>query len=587
MSTPGRGDLGDEGQGIILTDAHVVCCDPLDTIVDTVGIRAGRIVATGDMSSVADAMGDGCRVVGLDGATVIPGLIDTHPHLMGFALVAEPLVDLADAVDHHDIGTRIAAKAAETPPGEWVMTTPVGEAHYFLRRSYRDLTEGEIPDRRVLDRAAPDHPVFVQAWAPVTPNVCAFNSRALDLLGIDHTTPDRVENVWIEKDADGEPTGRLHGSVTNYYNGDPFMESLLLQVPIFQLGLIGQATTRAMRAYNALGVTTVYEGHTMDFPLLDAYRALRADGELSVRVLCAPDAILVGIPGIGPFSQEQLLARLEQAAATVDRTDDLLRFDGVTVGRAGPCGPGWVLLREPYRGPYGEPTSGRSFVTLDEAGYIIDFCASRGLRLNMMVLGNGELDGWLEQLEKLDGPPATGDRPWIVQHAAVVEPDQIERLAALEIDLTASMSFSWGKGDLFAERVGEHILEHLVPLQRLLDAGLRVGCGSDWGPKNAFEHMALAVEPYYAGSGRKGATPGIARHAALHGWTRGAADVLCWEGIGSIVPGNHADVTIVDQDPVTCPLDRLPDTTVLATLLGGHQVSGTALDGVPTPTRSR
>jgi hypothetical protein len=99
--------------------------------------------------------------------------------------------------------------------------------------------------------------------------------------------------------------------------------------------------------------------------------------------------------------------------------------------------------------------------------------------------------------------------------------------------------------------------------------------------------MALAVEPYYAGSGRKAATPGIARHAALHGWTRGAADVLCWEGIGSIVPGNHADVTIVDQDPVSCPLDRLPDTTVLATLLGGHQVSGTPLDGVPTSTGSR
>jgi predicted amidohydrolase YtcJ len=339
----------------------VVCCDPLDTIVDTVGIRAGRIVATGDMGSVADAMGDGCRVVGLDGATVIPGLIDTHPHLMGFALVAEPLVDLADAVDHHDIGTRIAAKAAETPPGEWVMTTPVGEAHYFLRRSYRDLTEGEIPDRRVLDRAAPDHPVFVQAWAPVTPNVCAFNSRALALLGIDRTTPDRVENVWIEKDADGEPTGRLQGSVTNYYNGDPFMESLLLQLPLFQLGLLGQATTRAMRAYNALGVTTVYEGHTMDFPLLDAYRALRADGELSVRVLCAPDAIPVGIPGYGPLSREQLLARLEQAAAAVDRTDDLLRFDGVTVGRGGPCGSGWVLLGSRIGAPTASPpAAGRS-----------------------------------------------------------------------------------------------------------------------------------------------------------------------------------------------------------------------------------
>jgi predicted amidohydrolase YtcJ len=88
--------------------------------------------------------------------------------------LAEPLVDLSDAVDHTDMVKRVASKARVTPPSEWIMTTPVGEAHYVLRvRSFRDLTEGELPTRHVLDRATAEHPVVIQAWAPTTPNVMA------------------------------------------------------------------------------------------------------------------------------------------------------------------------------------------------------------------------------------------------------------------------------------------------------------------------------------------------------------------------------------------------------------------------------
>src|SRR6185295_14933894 len=116
-----------------------------------------------------------------------------------------------------------------------------------------------------------------QAWAPVIPNVCALNSAGLAALGIGRDTPARVENVWIEKDGDGEPTELLTGSVNNYYTNDPFMNGLLRQVPLLQPTAILPGTRRAMAAYNRLGVTTVYEGHAMGRPELAAYRALRAE----------------------------------------------------------------------------------------------------------------------------------------------------------------------------------------------------------------------------------------------------------------------------------------------------------------------
>jgi hypothetical protein len=256
----------------VLTNARVITCDPHNSLASALAIDEGRIVAVGDDDAVRSQVDAMAKTIDLEGAVVLPGLIDTHPHLMHFGALAEPLVDLGDARSHDDIAERIARRARTVPKGQWIMTTPVGEPHYFIRRSYRDLPEGDLPDRGVLDRAAPDHPVFIQAWAPVVPNVCAMNTRALRQLGITRATPDRVDNVWIEHDTAGEPTGRLRGSVTNYYCDSPFMNDLLRQLPILLPDALVSGTERAMRAANEMGVTTVYEAHLMTFSLIELYR---------------------------------------------------------------------------------------------------------------------------------------------------------------------------------------------------------------------------------------------------------------------------------------------------------------------------
>jgi predicted amidohydrolase YtcJ len=564
------------GDAIVLRGGRVIACDPKGTIAEAIAIADGRVLAVGSADDVAAAVGQGARSVDLDGATVLPGLVDTHPHVMHFGVFAEPLVDLAEATDHEDIAGRVAAKVAETDPGEWVMTTPVGEPHYFIRRSWRDLAEGELPGREVLDRAAPDNPVAIQAWAPTTPNVMALNSAGLERLGINSETPDRVGNVWIEKGAGGEPTGVLTGSVNNYYSNEPFTEELMRQLPLLDPAAIGPGTERSMAAFNAMGVTCGYEGHAMDFPLIAAYGWLRGEGKLTMRVLCAPEAEPYGLPWNENLSDEEFGERLEQAAGMVERSDELLRIDGLTIGRGGPCGPGLLLMREPYAGPYGEETAGVSFVSAERAERALRFAHDRGLRLNIVTAGTGEHDEYLEVLEALaeSGPLAAEDRAWLLQHLYFVEPDQARRIAALDLDVTTSMSFSWGKGELVRDRIGEEMLEHLIPLKRLLDAGLHVGCGSDWGPKNVFEQIALAVEPTYAGSGAAAPTPGVTREQALAMWTSEAAHVLRWEDIGSLETGHRADLCIVDRDPLGCPIEDLPATKVLTTVLGGEAVHG-------------
>lgn len=563
-----------ENSSTIYVNGRIHVLDGVTRPCSALAVRAGRVTAVGERADVVSVTEGDARIVDLRGASMMPGLIDTHPHLFHFGAFTYPLVDLADAVSHDDIVARIRAKAAETEKGKWVMSTPVGEPHYFIRRSWRDLAEGVLPDRRVLDRASDDHPIFLQAWGPTTPNVCAFNSAALCLLGITRDSPDRLGKIQIEKDVDGEPTGILRGSVNNYYTGEAHMDALLARIPLIDPDLIFDATTAAMRDYNRLGVTAVYEGHAMGELEVGVYQALRAQRALTLRVLTCLEAENYAQSWDRPLSMEQFRANLALAKATVSVEDDFLRHNGVTLSRGGPCWPGFMRMHEPYTGPYGERTRGVTFVSEAKEQAAIDFCATQDLRLNFIGAGYRDHDEFLERAEKAAAQSPIDQRSWILQHNYLCTEEQARRYAALGMDVTTSMSFSWGKGDLMAERIGDHVHADLIPLKRLLDAGLVVACGSDWGPKNVFEQIALAETHEFCGSGRRNRSRAhqVTREEALLMWTRDAGRVLQWEGIGTLAPGAHADAIVVDRDPIDCEIDRLPDTVVLRTLLAGNPV---------------
>ena len=164
---------------VLIHNAKIYSFDEDDSAADSLLIRAGRVRAVGRHSDLISLTDGATKRMDLRGATVLPGLIDTHPHLLHFAARQAPLVDISDARSHHEIVERIAARARTTATGDWIMTTPVGEAWYFIRRSYKDLAEGELPTRQTLDRATSRHPIVIMAWEPNIPNTVAFNSMAL------------------------------------------------------------------------------------------------------------------------------------------------------------------------------------------------------------------------------------------------------------------------------------------------------------------------------------------------------------------------------------------------------------------------
>jgi predicted amidohydrolase YtcJ len=232
------------------------------------------------------------------------------------------------------------------------------------------------------------------------------------------------------------------------------------------------------------------------------------------------------------------------------------------------------MMREPYLDVYGKLTHGHRHITVERAEYLMRFCAQQGMRLNILAMGLKAHDEVLELLERLDPDIDVAAHNWVLCHATTIENPQIDRYKALGFAHTTSMAFGCGEGDLMCRTMGRHILEHLHPLRHFLDIGMPVGAGTDWGPLSPWAQIQLSLTHELMESGYRNQGPNqrISRLEALAMFTSDAAKVLQWPEIGSIVPGNFADLAIVDRDPVACDLNTLPETQVLQTIFNGEPV---------------
>ncbi|KAH7348379.1 amidohydrolase family-domain-containing protein [Rhexocercosporidium sp. MPI-PUGE-AT-0058] len=499
-----------EQAGIVYSDANILI-DSTGEKSQAIWIRDGKIAAIGSNQDVIETAGPSVKNISVAGATITPGLIDTHPHILHFSAYSAALVDLSEVRNHGEIVALIRERASKTPKGEWIVTTPIGEGSFYVRRSWQDLEEGSFPDRHVLDQGSTDHPIMIQAWAPRVPNTVSFNTVALEVLDIKSSSPDPTSKVWIDRDASGHPTGIFTGSVIAYYNFDPYWGSMVKKLPpLFTPELVPLALIQAMKKANANGITAVWEGHAMFDEEIELYKSLDDQSLLTLRG---------------------------------------------------------------YLDPWGNITRGSRSLTDEQLQLICDFAAANNFRINMCCGNPYDLQELINKAEDVKKRYNLKKVPWIIQHGIMEEEHQPAKLAELGIDHTISLAFTFGKGDMYRDRLGRQVLPMLNPLRSLLDAGVTTAASSDWGPSNPWEQMQLAVTHIMYPSGVSNAGPRqvVTREQAFWMWTSGAK-ILRWEEMGSLQPGKNADLIIIDRNPITCPLDQLPDTKVHKTIIGGRVV---------------
>jgi predicted amidohydrolase YtcJ len=304
---------------------------------------------------------------------------------------------------------------------------------------------------------------------------------------------------------------------------------------------------------------------------------MRRDGDLSMRVMAAQEAESFGTAWSKPREQREILSTLEDAASVIDLQDDLFRFAGFSIQWDGGVYPGAMMMRDVYEGPDGQDTYGHYMMDPGKIELVTRFCAEHRLRLNTLCVGTQANEENLAMLERLDKTHDIASLKWILVHTPFIEPQQVERYARLNFDVTTTMTYLFGMGDLFRTRFKSErrdaMLKDLLPLRRYFASGMAVTGGTDWGPKNVFEHIWLALtHTTPSGYCNLGSDQTISRVQAVSMWTRVAARLLQWDGIGSLAPGCHADLAVLDHDPIACRIEEIAETKVLRTVLAGETV---------------
>jgi hypothetical protein len=532
-----------------------------------VSVRGGRIVAIGTDSEIRDLAGPRTETVSLRGRALLPGFQDAHVH-PAFAGVTMMRCDLFGAADLPDALAIIKAYADANPSREWIAGSG-WRMEWF---------ENGTPGRELLDGVVSDRPAYLTnrdghgAWA---------NSRAMELAGLDASTPDPPDGR-IERSDDRSPQGTLHEGAA------PLVGRLVPQAT-FSERLTGLLA--AQQHLHSLGITAWQDAIVGDYlgyaDPLAVYRAAAADGTLTARV----EGALWWDRGRGADQLDDLLARREQVNR--DHAGGAGRFLARTVkimqdGVAENFTAGMI---EPYLDACGCQTANRGLSYVDPAqlGENVTRLDRAGFGVHVHAIGDRAVREALDAFAAArSANRATVGRHHIA-HLQVLDSADIPRFA--ELGVTANMQALWAvhepqMDDLTIPFLGAERAARQYPFAGLLRSGARLAAGSDWAVSSANPLWGIHVAvnrtlPPGASEPRAGQAqpaepllPGqaLSLAEAVAAYTAGSAYVNNLDETGTVEVGKLADLTVLDGDPFAGPADEIAAASVLLTYVGGERV---------------
>jgi hypothetical protein len=531
---PLAADLILKAQGIhTMEAAHGVC--------RAIAIRGEWIIAVSDDPDALDGLRDGrTRVVDGRALTVLPAIFDTHEHLLesarNLALVqagaARTLTELIDL---------IRARAAQAAPGEWVVTS--------MSWNETNLAERRLPTAAELDRATNAHPVL----CPRGGHVCAANTLALRRARIGPETPDPPGGA-IARDGTAIPTGILEGSAAQA------IRQLVPSTPIAeQVAGLGAACG----TYAALGVGAIREA-LLGPGELDIYREAAARGLLTLR--CRP------MLNVDPrWPRDRQLSYIEQQVAERERGDDLLRVWGLKLVLDGGVAGAAMTT------PYADDPSYRGHLNWDptELEEVVRFALDRGWKVATHAAGDLAVSTALDVYERaLRSHPGVAPGTLAIEHAMLAGPRDRARASALGIAITVQHYLLYNYGREMVRRWGPARAAAVMPARSWLRSGAILSAGSDAArPVNPMLTVWGMLTRGTRDAGVQGPAEAVERRTALELLTcAGARFTGEIDRRGTLEPGLLADFIAYEADPLTAPLDDLPEMTPALTVVGGRAV---------------
>jgi predicted amidohydrolase YtcJ len=530
---------------LVLLNGKILTMDGGSTIAEALAVRDGKILVVGNTSAIKPLVGSHTRVIDLAGKSVVPGLIDTHIHFKNAGL-ADYVVNMSRAKNVAEALEAIKAFAANKKPGEWI----IGGAWHPPSQ----LAEKRYLTRQEIDSVAPNNPVYLRTVG----HFSMANSLALQKAGVDKEAPN-PNGGSFERDASGELTGilvetaidRVEKAVPAWTDDDEIRQ--------FKL---------AEHALNSAGITSAVEGATeaRDIRALQKI-ALAGEATLRVGVMFRPEP---------PAEMAAWEAIMNGNGATSGFGDDWLKFAGIKIFYDGGMTLKTALMRDVYPDSH-DDYHGIAQQTPERLKQLVSICNRYNWRVGVHVVGDLGIDQVLDAFEVADKEKSIRDRRFILIHASLIRPEQMDRARKLGVRVDFQNIFMWDKAATVERFLGKAVADRAVPTKTMIEKiGLdSLGAGTDFpvNPFNPFVNMYVMVTRKDPNGHVYGASEAISREQALRLYTSAASRYMFDEGRkGTLEPGKLADFVVISADFMNVPEDQIKDIKAEMTFVGGKVV---------------
>lgn len=518
---------------LILTNTNIWTGDESTPEAQAMAIHGDSIIAIGSNKEVLKFKDNHTQIVNAKEKFVYPGFIDSHVHLLmgGNALLS---VELRDANTKEEFIRRIQAYAKTLEPGQWIL-----EGNWD-----HTLWGGELPKKEWIDSFTENNPV---ALYRLDGHMILANTAALKLAGINKNTT-HIEGGEIKRNANGEPTGVLK---------DNAMFPVLNKIPLMTEAQKKKAIQAASTYLLSNGVTTVHDVDSLG-TFKTAYNMLK-QGELTIRIYAANQL----------KKWKELNAKPNQNSVWLS--------SGLLKGFVdGSLGSHTASFKEPYTD---KPDDSGFFLQPEEELYqLISEADKAKHQITIHAIGDNAINKQLNIYDRVSHENGDYDRRFRIEHVQHISPDDVKRLAALNVIASMQPYHAIDDGRWAEELIGPERIKTTYAFKTLLDANTKLVFGSDWPVAPASPLLGI-----YAASTRRtidGKNPDgwvpdqkISVSQALKAYTTNAAYGSFDENHkGSLAVGKLADFVILNKNILEIDPVSIPDVQVLETYVGGKKM---------------
>lgn len=522
-----------------------IWCGREEGVVEALAIFRDKVLSAGSDAEIKPLIGPKTRVIDLKGRLATPGLNDSHLHLVSLGMTMGWVDSKPEAAPTLEtLLEAIAARAARSKPGEWILSRGYDQTK---------LDVGRHPYREELDRAAPNNPVMLVRTCG---HIAICNSEALRLGGIDEKSP-TPQGGLIEQE-----NGRLTGLLAENARAP-----VQAAIPAASEEDIIAGIERGGRYLLSLGITSCMDaavGQKGGFGEIAAYHRAKRDGRLPVRTWLT----LLGDDG------RSIVPQCYEAGLISGTGDDMLMVGAVKLFLDGSAGGRTAWMTEPYLGE--DKTTGVWMWEDAELERMVLDAHKKGYQLACHAIGDAAIEQLITAYEKALAAYPDPDRRHRIEHCGFSTPQQHERMVKAGIYPCPQQVFIHDFGDAYVKVLGPERALPSYPFRTWFDLGLKPATGSD-APvcdPNPFPnfHTMLTRETW------KGTVMDAAQcvsiEEALQAYTEFGAFSQKQEKVkGRLAPGFLADVAVFSRDLLTAdPADILKDTRCDLTILGGEVV---------------